>query len=64
MQIKRLRALVLEMFKTIHDINLSFRKDIFTPKRDPKIRLFDILVKHRKSTKYGDKCLAPLGPKI
>ena len=37
-------------------------KDIFTPKRDPKIRPYDILVKHRKSENYGDKNL--IGPKI
>ena len=34
------------------------------PKRDPQIRPFDILVKYRKSTKYGDKCLKALDPKI
>ena len=32
MQFKRLRTLVLEIFKTIHDINPSFLEDIFTPK--------------------------------
>ena len=39
-------------------------KDIFTPKRDPKIRSFNILVKHQKSAKYGHKILIVLGPKI
>ena len=39
-------------------------KDIFTPKADPKIRPYDILVKHHKSAKYGDKSLIALGPKI
>ena len=32
MQFKRLRTLVLEIFKTVHDINSSFLEDIFTPK--------------------------------
>ena len=39
-------------------------KDIFTPKRDSKIRPFEILGKHHKSAKYGDKILTALGPKI
>ena len=39
-------------------------KGILTPKRDPKIRPFDILAKYHKSTKYGDKCLTALDPKI
>ena len=63
MEIKRLRTLVKE-FKTISDINPSFMKDIFTPKRDPKIRPFDILVKHNKPAKYDDKSLIALGPQI
>ena len=37
-------------------------KDILTPKRNPKIRPFDILVKHHKSEKYVDKSVIALGP--
>ena len=64
MEIKRLRTLAIEIFKTINKINLSFMKDIFTHKRDPKMRPFEIFVKHRSSAKYSDKSLIPLGPKI
>ena len=39
-------------------------KDTFTPKRDPKIGPYDILVKHHKSAKYGDKSWIALGRKI
>ena len=39
-------------------------KDMFTPKRNSKIRPYDILVKYHKSRKYGDKSLIVLGPKI
>ena len=39
-------------------------KEIFTPKRDPKIRSYDILVEHHNSAKYGDKSCIALGPKI
>ena len=38
-------------------------KDKFTLKRDPKIRPYDILVKHYKSAKYSDKSLIALSPK-
>ena len=39
-------------------------KDISTPKRDPKIRPSDILVKHHKSARYGDKILIASVPGI
>ena len=39
-------------------------KDIFTPKRDPKIRLYDIFVKHHKSARYRGKSVIALGRKI
>ena len=42
------------------NINPSFLKDILTP----KIWRCDILVKHPKSAKYGEKHLIALGPKI
>ena len=64
MEMNRLCDLAIEIFKTINNINPSFMKDIFTPKYDPKIRLFHVLVKHYKSAKYGDKSLIALGPKI
>ena len=39
-------------------------KEIFTPKRDPKSRPYDILVEHHNSAKYGHKSCIALGPKI
>ena len=63
MKIKRLRSLPIEIFKTINNINPSFMKNIFNPKRDSKVRPFAILVKHQKSSKYGDKSLIALGQK-
>ena len=39
-------------------------KEIFTPKRDPKSRPYDILVEHHNSAKYGDNSCIALGPKI
>ena len=37
MEIKRLRTLATETFKTINNINLSYLKNIFTPKNPAKI---------------------------
>ena len=64
MEIKRLRNLGLEIFKTINDLNPSFIKSIFSVKLNARVRPNDILVKARKSATFGDKSLATLGPKI
>ena len=64
MEIKRLRNLALEIFKTINDLNPSFMKSIFSAKLNARVRPNDILVKTRKSATFGDKSLATLGPKI
>ena len=64
MEIKRLRSLTLEIFKTINDLNASFMKSIFSAKLNARVRPNDILVKARKSATFGDKNLATLEPKI
>ena len=63
-EIKILHTLAIEIFKTINNINPSFMKDMFTPKRNPKTRSFGILIKHHKFAKYGDKNLIAFGRKI
>ena len=52
MEIERLHALAIDVFKTINIIKPSFMKDI------------DIFVKHYKSSKYGEKSLIVLGLEI
>ena len=37
MNVKRMRILATEIFKTIKNLNLSFMKDIFTSKVNPKV---------------------------
>ena len=64
MEIKRLRNLALEMFKTINDLNPSFMRSIFSAKLNARVRPNDLLVKARKSATFGDKSLVILGPKI
>ena len=60
MEIKRLRILATEIFKTINNLNPIFMKNIFTPKVNAKVRPNDIIVKTRNSATYGDKSLTAL----
>ena len=47
MKIKRLRFMVIEIFKTVNNLNPNYMKDIFTPKLYPKVRPNDLLAKYR-----------------
>ena len=64
MEIKRLKNLALEIFKTINDLNPSFMKSILSAKLNARVKPNDILANTRKSETFGDKSLATLGPKI
>ena len=64
MEIKRLRNLATEIFKTVNNLNPSFMKNIFTSKENAKVRPNNIVVKSHNSATYGDKSLMTLGPKI
>ena len=64
MEIKQVRVLAIEIFKTVNNLNPNYMKDIFTPKLYPKVRPNDILVKHHNTMTYGTKSLKTLGPKI
>ena len=63
MEIKRLRVVAIEIFKTVNNLNPNYTKDIFTPKLHPKVRPNDILIKRDNTIKYGEKQLNVLGPK-
>ena len=64
MEIRRMRTLALEIFKTLTDLNPSFMKDIFhfSPYCSHKKR--DIFVHPRNTVTYGDKSLKSFGPHI
>ena len=64
MEIKRLRNLATEIFKTMNNINPSYMKNISTPKTNAKMRPQDIIVRHHNTATYCDKRLTALGPKI
>ena len=63
-EIKRLRNVTLEIFKSINDLNPSFMKSIFSVKLNARARPNDILVKARTSATFGDKSFATIGLKI
>ena len=64
MEVKRLRTLATESFKTINNINPSYMKHIFTSKPNAKTQPHDIIVRHHNTATYGDKSLTALRPKI
>ena len=61
MEIKRLRILATEIFKTLNGLNPKFMEEIFhySPFLTHKKR--NLQVHTRKTSKYGDKCLKNLG---
>ena len=64
MNIKRMRNLAFEIFKTINNLNPPFLKEIFKIKVNLRIRSHNIIVKIDNTGTYGDKSLTVLGPKI
>ena len=64
MEIKRLRNLATEIFKTVNKLNPTFMKNLFTSKENARVRPNNIVVKRHNSATYGDKSLMALGPKI
>ena len=64
MEIKRLRTLANEIFKTINKTNPSYMKNIFTSKTNAKIRPHDTIVRHQNIATYSDQNLTALEPKI
>ena len=64
MQIKRIKQLVIEIFKTVNNLNSDFMKNIFTSKQNARVRPHYLLTRSHKAVTYGDESLIILGPKI
>ena len=64
MEIRRLRTLGIEVFKTLQKLNPVFMKEIFSKKKWLTHRPNNLEVNVHKTAKYGDKSLRTLGPKI
>ena len=54
MQIKRIKKLAREIFKTVNDLNLNFMKNIFSSKQNARIRLHDLLTRSHGTATFGD----------
>ena len=64
MEIRRMRTLALEVFKTLNDLNPKFMKEIFNFSPHCSHRKRDIFVHSRNTVNYGNKSLKSLGPHI
>ena len=64
MQVKRIKQLAIEIFKTVNNLNPDFMKNIFTSKQNACVCPLDLLVRSHKTATYGNKSLTILGPKI
>ena len=64
MQVKRIKQLAIEIFKTVNNLNPDFMKNIFTSKQNAQVYPHDLLVRSHNTTTYGGKSLKIVGPKI
>ena len=64
MEIKRLRTLALEVFKSLNNLNPPFMKELFEVRQKSVSRKYDLVVPSRKTVAFGDKSLKCLGPKV
>ena len=60
-EIKRLRTLALEIFKTLNNLNPNFMKDVFNFSSYSTHRKQAIFVRSRNTSNYGDRSLRALG---
>ena len=54
MEIKRLRTLATAIFKTLNDINPNYMKEIFYLSPHETHKKYDLFVRSRNTTKYGN----------
>ena len=64
MEVRRLRTLALETFKTLNDLNSAFMKNLFAKREVSKRRKNNLEIPNRNTGKFGDKSLRRLGPYI
>ena len=63
-EIKHLRNLATEIFKTLNDLNPPFMKEIFTLNSNRDTSRMKLLVKTQNTKRYGTNTLRSMGPKI
>ena len=64
MEIRRLRSLAIEIFKTINNLNPSFMKELFVMRKGCYKRKYDLCIPTRNTVTFGDNSNKTLGPHI
>ena len=64
MEVKRLRTMALEIFKTLNDLNPPFMKNLINKRGNTNKRMNDLLIPTRNSVMFGDNSFRCLGPHI
>ena len=64
MEVKRPRNLALEIFKTLNNLKPEYMKKSFYETTNRTQRPFNIKVNQNNTTKYGNKSLRRLVPRI
>ena len=64
MEVKRLKALALEVFKTLNNMNPEYMKEIFHKTAFLTHRARNLEVNENHATKHGNKSLRCLDPHI
>ena len=64
MEIKRLRCLAIEIFKTMNNLNPYYMKEIFSKSTNLIYRPLDINFNQNNTTKFRNNSLRSLGPHI
>ena len=63
-ELRKLRFLAIEIFKTINDLNPQYMKEIFTLNTRKETRDSKLIVKSQNTKRYGNDTLRSLGPRI
>ena len=64
MEVRRLRTMALEIFKSLNDLNPSFMKNLFNKRNNVNRRKHDLMIHIRNSVTFGSYSLRYLGPHI
>ena len=64
MEVRRVRTLATEIFKTLNDINPNYMKNIFHLSPYETHKKYDLYVHPRNTTKYGNQSLKVFGAHV
>ena len=64
MEVRRLRNMALEIYKSLNNLNPSFMKDLFIKRNNVNRRKNDLFIPIRNSVTFGNNSLRCLGPHI